>query len=190
MQRFLIAVVLVGVFAAASSRRTKTAKTVRRAEPPKLKGDVFYADAFKEGLVGERPADLNKAVAAVASSAAGNAVSSVPSASSTAVSSAGSGGWSGLISAATIEDSIKWLKQQVDKEITTLSDFKGKGHKLARRDYSMLAMLFGIAGEYEGDVRWKKDAAAGPRGVRPKRSQLQSRHRCRLSTKPRPARRN
>src|SRR5205823_10891788 len=69
------------------------------------------------------------------------------------------GGWSGLISAATIEDAIKSLKQQVDKEVTTLSDFKGKGHKLARRDYSLLAMLFGIAAEYEGDVRWKKDAA-------------------------------
>jgi hypothetical protein len=32
-------------------------------------------------------------------------------------------------------DAIKGLKQQVDKEVTTLSDFKGKGHKLARRGY-------------------------------------------------------
>jgi hypothetical protein len=48
----------------------------------------------------------------------------------------------------------------VDKEVTTLSDFKGKGHKLARRDYSLLAMLFAIAAEYDGDVRWKKDSAA------------------------------
>jgi cytochrome c556 len=60
--------------------------------------------------------------------------------------------------AATIEDTIKGLKQVVDKDVTTLSDFKGKGHKLARRDYTLLAMLFGIAGEYDGDVRWKKDA--------------------------------
>ena len=66
------------------------------------------------------------------------------------------GGWSAPISAATIEDAIKSLKQQVDTEVTSLTDFKGKGHKLARRDYSVLAMLFAIAGEYDGEVRWKK----------------------------------
>jgi hypothetical protein len=49
------------------------------------------------------------------------------------------------------------LKQQVDVEVTTASDFAGKGHKLARRDYSLLAVLFGIAGEYDGEVRWKKE---------------------------------
>jgi hypothetical protein len=69
-------------------------------------------------------------------------------------------GWSAIISAATIEDEIKALKLQVDGEVTTPSDFAGKGYKLARRDFSMLAMLFGIAGEYDADVRWKKDAPA------------------------------
>lgn len=139
--------------------QTKVPRTVKRAQPPaKLKSDVFYADAFKEGLVGERPADLGKAGAV----AAGGTQSSAPAAGSGTVAASGGApgsGWSALISPATIEDNIKSLKQQVDKEVTTLSDFKGKGHKLARRDYALLAMLFGIAAEYEGDVRWKKDAA-------------------------------
>lgn len=137
--------------------QTKSPKTAKRAQPPKFgKHDPFYADAFKEGLVGERPANLGQPGSAV-----GNRSSSGASASA-----AGSSGgvplsaWSKLISATTIEDSIKALKLQVDQEVTTPSDFAGKGHKLARRDYTLLAVLFGIAGEYDADVRWKKDAPA------------------------------
>jgi hypothetical protein len=163
MTRALAALVLTALVATVLTAQTKGPKTARRAQPPpptKLKSDLFFADAFKEGLVGERPADLGKAAAA----SGGNVATSVPSGSSSAGSGsaapAAAGNWSGLISAGTIEDTIKSLKQQVDKDVTTLSDFKGKGHKLARRDYSLLAMLFGIAGEYDGEVRWKKDAAA------------------------------
>jgi hypothetical protein len=158
MKRVVVAVALIGLAVTALSAQTKGPKTVRRAQPPpvaKLRSDLFFGDAFKEGLVGERPADLGKPPAP-----AGNAVSGAASASATgsSASAATTGGWSGLISAGTIEDTIKSLKQQVDKEVTTLSDFKGKGHKLARRDYSLLAMLFAIVGEYDGEVRWKKDA--------------------------------
>src|SRR5262245_43813719 len=158
MQRAFTALILVAVVVTAITAQTKAPKTVRRAQPPppaKLRGDLFYPDAFKEGLVGDRPADLGKPPAVAASS--GPSSAPVTGSAASAASST-PGTWSGLISAATIEDNIKSLKQQVDKEVTTLSDFKGKGHKLARRDYSLLAMLFGIAGEYDGDVRWKKDA--------------------------------
>jgi hypothetical protein len=154
--RCILSIALLFVLAAATAyAQTKSAKAVKRARPPKLtKSDIFYADAFKEGLVGERPADLAKPVAPASS----QAVSSAPAAGSGAPLAAS--GWPALISAATIEDMIKALKQQVDQEVTTATDFAGKGHKLARRDYSLLAMLFGIAAEYGGDVRWKKDAAA------------------------------
>jgi hypothetical protein len=156
--RLLLASLLVTVPSVAVVAQTKAPKSFKRVQPPKtIKTDTFYADAFKEGLVGERPADLNKA-AAVATSPVGAAPSSAPPAGSSPP--AAGGGWSALISAGTIEDTIKSLKQQVDKEVTSLSDFKGKGHKLARRDYTLLAMLFGIAAEYDGDVRWKKDSAA------------------------------
>jgi hypothetical protein len=149
---------LVVVPAALLVAQTKAPKSYKRAQQPKFtKTDPFYADAFKEGLVGERPADLNKAT--VAAAPAGSGASSAPASGSSSPAAA-AGGWSALISAGTIEDTIKGLKQQVDKDVTTLSDFKGKGHKLARRDYSLLAMLFAIAAEYDGDVRWKKDSAA------------------------------
>jgi len=133
-------------------------KPVKRAQPPKFdkKGDVFYPDAFKDGLVGSRPADLGKAAAPTATAGTpGDATT--PAASTGGI--AGSG-WSAIISGQTIEDEVKELKKLVDLEVTTPSDYAGKGYKVARRDFSMLAMLFGIAGEYDGDVRWKKDSPA------------------------------
>jgi hypothetical protein len=157
MRRF-IATLLIGLAPAlVVVAQTKGTKSTRRAQPPKFanKSETFFADAFKEALVGERPADLGKPAAA----AVATATSTVPAAGGGAADSGG-GGWSRLISAGTIEDTIKGLKLQVDKEITTPTDFAGKGHILARRDYSLLAMLFAIASEYDGDVRWKKDAPA------------------------------
>jgi hypothetical protein len=158
IMRSCLACLLIGIAPAlVVVAQTKSTKPTRRAQPPKFttKSETFFADAFKEALVGERPADLGKpAPAAVAT-----ATSTAPAGGGTADSGGGSG-WSRLISAGTIEDTIKGLKLQVDKEITTPTDFAGKGHKLARRDYSLLAMLFAIASEYDGDVRWKKDAPA------------------------------
>src|SRR5262245_12619903 len=82
--------------------QTKALKSYKRAQPPKFtKSDPFYADAFKEGLVGQRPADLNKA-ASVAAAPGSAAPSSAPAVGSS--SGAASGGWSRWISAGTIED--------------------------------------------------------------------------------------
>src|SRR5262245_27869822 len=158
MRRVIVAIWLIFIPMAWVLAQTKAKGPVKRAHPVKRASDTFYADAFKEGLVGERPADLGQpASSVVAAPTTGSAGSAAAAGSGTAT--AGSG-WSVLISAATIEDTVKAVKQQVDKNVTTLSDFKGKGHKLARRDYTLLATLFAIAGEYEGDVRWKKDAPA------------------------------
>jgi hypothetical protein len=161
MHRLIFATLAVCTLvpALATFAQTKAKKPIKRAQPPKFtKTDTFYADAFKEGLVGERPADLSQPAGAAAASGKAAGGASVPATAANGASAAAGTGWSALISPTTIEDSIKELKLQVDKEVTTASDFAGKGHKLARRDYSLLAMLFGIAGEYEGDVRWKKDA--------------------------------
>jgi hypothetical protein len=134
--------------------QTKASKAVKRAQPPKFdRTDAFYADAFKEGLVGQRPTNLSQAAATAAagnpSSSSGSGATGVPGS-----------GWASLITATTLEDEVKALKLQIDQTITTPSDFAGKGYKAARRDFTMLAMLFGIAGEYESDVRWKKEAPA------------------------------
>ena len=133
--------------------QSKAPKVVKRAQPPKFgaANGTFFSDAFAEGLVGDRPANLGQPATAVATGSAPLA----PAAGGVTGS-----GWSAIISPTTIEDEIKGLKLAVDQNVTTPSDFAGKGYKLARRDFSMLAMLFGIAGEYDGEVRWKKDAPA------------------------------
>jgi hypothetical protein len=157
--RFRVAALAVLVLHAAPLllvAQTKS-KVVKRAQPPKFdKVEGFYGDAFAEGLVGARPANLSQSVVAAAAAANSGTTSVSPA---PAGGLAGSG-WATLISAATIEDEVKALKMSVDQGVTTPSDFAGKGHKASRRDFSMLAMLFGIAGEYDGDVRWKKDAPA------------------------------
>ena len=152
---FLVMVAAFAVIALAPVLWGQTkGKPVKRAQPPKFekKGDVFYADAFKEGLTGPRPADLGKAAPTVTVNPGS---SSTPNTGGVAGS-----GWSAIISSQTIEDEVKQLKGLIDQEVTTPSDYAGKGYKVARRDFSVLAMLFGIAGEYDGDVRWKKDAPA------------------------------
>ncbi|WP_425615506.1 hypothetical protein NA78x_005427 [Anatilimnocola sp. NA78] len=139
--------------------QTRQPKTVLRAQPPKFdKPDsTYFADAFKEGLSGERPGNLGQAAIAVAPSGNSGGATTAPAAGPGGV--AGSG-WAAIISPATLEDTIKSLKLQIDTGVTTPSDFAGKGYKAARRDFSVMAMTFAIIGEYEGDVRWKKDAPA------------------------------
>jgi hypothetical protein len=154
----LIAVALALLAPWLALGQTKAPKVVKRAQPPKFgkaDGD-FYADAFKDGLVGDRPANLSQPATAVA----GNPNPGGSATGSGATGGVPGSGWSGLISATTIEDEVKATKLLVDQHVTTPSDFAGKGYKLARRDFSLLAMLFGIAGEYDADVRWKKDAPA------------------------------
>jgi cytochrome c556 len=159
---FLRSLCLILAFAAATLAwaQTRQPKVVRRAQPPKFEraDRAFFADAFKEGLQGERPGNFGQAGPMVAASpgAAG------PSASPEAAGAGGvaGSGWNALISPTTLEDTIKALKLQIDTGVTTPSDFAGKGYKAARRDFSVMAMTFAIIGEYEGDVRWKKDAPA------------------------------
>lgn len=135
--------------------QTKSKGPIRRAQPPKFsKSDPFFENAFESGLSGERPADLGQAVAA--KPMVGGASSAT---SSAAGENAGGGsGWSALVTATTLEDEIKAQKIQADKNITTPSDFAGNGYKNARRDFSIVAMTFAVISEYDGDVRWKKEA--------------------------------
>src|SRR5690349_3203567 len=99
MRRFLAAL-LIGVMPAlVVVAQTKNVKSTRRAQPPKFsnKSETFFADAFKDALVGERPADLGKPAA----TAVATATTTVPAGGGAADSA---GGWSRLISAGTIED--------------------------------------------------------------------------------------
>ena len=153
-QAFVGLVVFLVIAVPGVLAQTKGQKVIRRAQPPKFTADrTFFEDAFKEGLVGERPANLGQPVTVVA------ATGSTPATGSGTAAGPSGAGWPALISAGTIEDEVKATKLLIDQGVTTPSDFAGKGYKVARRDFSTLAMLFAIINEYDGEVRWKSDAA-------------------------------
>src|SRR6185369_12192887 len=66
--------------------------------------------------------------------------------------------WSKLISPGTIEDEVKAQVMSTAAATNTPSEFKGGGNKTARNNYTDLALMFGVIAQYDGDVRWKKDA--------------------------------
>jgi hypothetical protein len=111
--------------------------------------DVFFENAF-EKLEGERP---NYGPAGAKAAPQDSVREDTPE---------GIGTWSRLIDADTIETEIKRLAQVVAADVTTPGAFKGGAYKACRRTFSLLAVLFAVAGEYDGDVRWH-DAAPGLR---------------------------
>lgn len=68
--------------------------------------------------------------------------------------------WAKLITAATLEDEVKAQIAPVAEVTKTPSEFKGGGNNKARTYFTELAMLFGVIGQYDGEVRssWKRDA--------------------------------
>ena len=145
---------------AAPGQRGK-AKAIRRAAPPggqwdKLTRGTFVDDAFAL-LEGTRP-DYGSAKQ-LATAAAGSAA---PAAAAGADAGAGAAGmkWSAVVSADTLADEVKDMKDLLSTACGKLSDFKGGGFEQARCGYSSLAMLFGVIAAYDQpDVRWRKDAA-------------------------------
>jgi hypothetical protein len=129
---------------------------VKRARPPQQwpqeVQDVFFEDAH-EKLVGPRP-DYSRA-AKLASRADDEA--GVSPDSQTAANAAA---WSKLIDAETIETEIKRLAKTVASDVATPSQFKGGAYKQCRRNFSLLAVLFAVAAEYDGAVRWSDVAPA------------------------------
>lgn len=135
----------------------KSKGPIRRAEPPKFnKIDPFFEDAFSAALQGERPANLGKSGGKAVAGSSGTPSSDEPETSDNAGS-----GWAAIISATVLENEIKAQKLLADANVTTPSDFAGNGYKNARRDFSVTAMIFGIIAEYDGEVRWTKEAPTG-----------------------------
>ena len=140
--------------------QNKNQRGVRRAATPKWQPSeskgIFFDNVFDgKTLVGDRPADLSVAKSGTpkAPAAGGGGTTEAPSGGG-----GGTGGWSKIIASTAIEDEVKAIKLMVDKGVTTPTEFAGKGYKEARRNFTMLAMLFGIVGDYDGEVRWKKEA--------------------------------
>lgn len=72
--------------------------------------------------------------------------------------------WSGMVSGEAIEDEIKSYVPAVAEHTRSLNAFKSGGYQEIRDSYSVLAVLFGVIAQYDGQVRWK-DEAAGMRAA-------------------------
>ncbi|MGH7135327.1 MAG: hypothetical protein ACREHD_06275 [Pirellulales bacterium] len=157
--RFLVVVLAtLTVFAClseklvAKARSEKKQRAFKTAPPPKFKDDevsTFFDDALKQLGPGQPGA-----VVAAAMPPSGG----VPSEDSDGGTATSDAGWSKLISASTIEDEIKAQAGPLADVTKTPSVFKGGGNQPARVYFTEMAMLFGIIAQYDGDVRWKKDA--------------------------------
>ena len=139
-----------------SSRRKAPPK---RATPPKWSDDVrgvFFKDA-REKLVGQRPDFLmRRATAGRSANPDGSATGEAPAGGAT---TGDRFDWSRLIWAETIEDEIKAQKNLVSANVTTPTKFKGGDYRRCRTSFSVLAAMFGLAAEFDEEIRWKKEAS-------------------------------
>ncbi len=153
--KFVTLVLIVFLFGGLIGVAEEAGRPVKRARPPKWSADVldaFFNDA-REKLVGTRP-DYSQATTI--------ARADLKPASNLSTTAAGPtvAAWSKLIDADTLETEIKRLAQAVAQDVTTPSEFKGGAYKECRRHFSVLAMLFAIAAEYDGEARWQDAAPA------------------------------
>ncbi|NND96719.1 MAG: cytochrome c [Pirellulaceae bacterium] len=135
----------------------------RRSPAPKFTpadtSQVFFP-SLSDAIRGERPSlsAMRQAANAVAN-AASNAATTGGAASASGAAEGG-GIWTSLISPASIEDEVKRVKLHFDSIVTTPGAFKSGGYQDARLDLSILAVMFAVISEHDGDVRWKDQAAA------------------------------
>jgi len=129
--------------------------SAKLAPPPKWDRAVletFFSDARERLGSGPAPG---------ANSSGGATETPSPTAPPAAPANSGADGkhWSTLVSAAAIEDEVKSRVQPVAAAVQTPTGFKGGAYKSAREEFSMLAVLFGVIGQYDGNIRFQKDAA-------------------------------
>lgn len=153
-------------------------KLPSRAKPPQFESSKFDGIFFPDvnaALSGELPKSQStlqinssgtsgNAMAGGGSSGASFGTNGSASGSPAGNSESGSGsdpmGWKGLVSPTSLEGLVKESKLRLDKIVTTPTAFAGGGYNDARREFSLLSLLFAIIENYPGEVRWKASAAA------------------------------
>jgi hypothetical protein len=123
--------------------------------PPPAKWDsrvleTFFPDA-RATLVGPRP-ERRKLNSGKANGKGGDADVSGDGA-------AGDAAWSKLISPESLQDEVKSLGPLLAEDVKTQQVYLGGANKKSRRTLSVLAAIFAVINEYDGDVKWKKQAA-------------------------------
>jgi cytochrome c556 len=145
--------VLLAASAVLAAREIHAAGGVKRARPPKFNksiSDVFFPDA-REKLVGPRPQSAEPGTTNVAATPNNPQPPDVPTKDA---------GWSKWIAAEVVEDEIKSQQIQLAETVQNPTKFKGGDYQKARENLSMLAVLFGIAAQYDARIRWQREAPA------------------------------
>ncbi len=143
-----------------TSNQSQPDSSLRRVTAPDWKSinvrATFFDNAFRDGLVGPRPAHLSPKTTTQPSTPQTQNRSSPPS---NEKRSERSPDWASIISPETIENEIKRLARQLDDAVKHPATFAGGGYQDARQALSMLAILFAVVNDYDGEVRWMAAAA-------------------------------
>jgi cytochrome c556 len=139
--------ILIACLAAILGSGALAAEPPKRAVPPSWTPEVegaFFKDA-REALEGERPA----AAASVGTKQGSrdgdkNAIRFE---------------WSRLITADALATEVKRVASSLAEPLATFAAFQSGGNKACLVDFSELAVLWAVIDEYDGDVRWQRDAA-------------------------------
>lgn len=134
-------------------------KGLQRALPPRWNDEIksIFPDEASKELKGSRP---NFAAGTPAAGTTNVATSSGSGGATPAPAATGAAAWSKIIEPDSILAEIKSYQQPVAEDVKSVSEFKGGGYKKSRVSYSMLGLMFAIIAEYDGDIRFKKDALA------------------------------
>lgn len=132
----------------------------KRAPAPRFSSDqtgqIFF-DKLSDAFSGDRPT-----LSSVRKSATTTTLAPSPGNLAGGASADSSGGnvWTTLISPESLEDEIKRVKLHYDGLITTPGAFNSGGYQDARLDLTILATMFAVISQHEGDVRWKSESPA------------------------------
>ncbi len=130
-------------------RRKPTRATAPKLNPQDFDG-VFFDDVQKQ-LVGPAPSKGSTVEPSNAASVASSSTGSTGSASGNI--------WKDRISGQSIEDLVKEGKGRLDTFITTPAKFSGGSFKDARREFTLLAILFATIEQYPEKIRWQASAS-------------------------------
>jgi hypothetical protein len=136
----------------------QSSKLPARAKPPQFEASKFEGVFFTDvntALSGELP----KKQSTLQIASAGDTSTSASSAGPTSDTS-DKMGWKNLISSGSLEDLVKESKLRLDKIVTTPTAFAGGGYNEARKEFSLLSLLFAIIENYPDEVRWKNSSSA------------------------------
>lgn len=117
-------------------------------------GDIFFENAFQQGLVGDR--DVAFPTQGLAASADGGAPTDREAPHDASQRTI----WSQWIAASVLEDEVKAVVGSLQRDLLREKIFTGGTYRAAQARFSLLAQLWWVIDAYDGEVRWKSSARA------------------------------